>query len=808
MAGGDNVVYLEAGRTSARGAAVLEELESFAGARLMEALRGALDEVDDALFHRAERAGSNNHQESYFVAMRQIRLNRAGIERSFADDIAARFAGLTVSPAKGDAAASSASREAGELELMAEAAVEEDVAVDTLASRLASRHAYVLAQFTTRLDALVGERSVTEDSNPAGPRAVADAFRASLATVEIDIQPRIIVYKLFEKSLLTRYGALCEALNARLLEAGVLPDLRLGVKSSAPAPQDDAPTAGSPHASGGGEPLLEEADGERVLRSLRELIARARGAGQPGTAEAPQDYGPVDDVGDGLADLVSVLSSFQSATARSGASVAVNPQRLKTLVTRGLEKRGSDAGIGRAADDTIDIVSMLFEVILDDDRLHGSIKALIARLQIPVLKVALVDRDFFASRQHPARQLINELARAAVGWNEPEDPASDALYREMTAVVETVIDEFVDDVTVFRDALRDFRHYLEKEEARAQVIEERTRQAAEGKARVEDAREQVRLEIERRLAGDGTPAVVRTLLEEAWFRVLFITAVKEGVDGPLWERQLAVMDRLVWSVSPKVSADDRRRMLNEMPTLLSDLREGLNAIMYNPFEMTRLFGELEAEHLRILAAPPGQAPDATPAAPVPAASAQPPSPDAAEPGDMASAEDSAPAELDPDDGPTATASATGAGRAEHELQPESGEQRLDTAGSGAPAETARDGFRPLDPETWSSGSLAEDAFDSDELVQRLRAIELGTWFELTDTEGRENRAKLSARLNRGRRFVFVNRAGFKVADRPIEALLADLREGRATILDDNTLFDRALESVIGSLRDLRAGQEH
>ncbi|MBO1680858.1 DUF1631 family protein, partial [Bittarella massiliensis (ex Durand et al. 2017)] len=67
----------------------------------------------------------------------------------------------------------------------------------------------------------------------------------------------------------------------------------------------------------------------------------------------------------------------------------------------------------------------------------------------------------------------------------------------------------------------------------------------------------------------------------------------------------------------------------------------------------------------------------------------------------------------------------------------------------------------------------EEVPEHDEFVQRLRELDLGTWFELQDAQGHETRAKLSARLNRGRRFVFVNRAGFKVADRGIATLLAE-----------------------------------
>jgi hypothetical protein len=749
MGAGDNVVYLETGRTSVKGLQLVDRLAAVTAAQLGSALRSALDEVDDALFARAERAGSNADQEIYFVAMRQVRLHRRDLERRFSDHVAARFAALT-------AVATPELREPAaefDLALVDEAQVEEDVAVDTAAARVRGRHAPALAELVARLDRLVGERRVEDANSPLDPGVVVRGFRAALAGIDIDIQPRIILYKLFEKQLLLRYARLCQEANRLLADAGIPADLKAAsTKTASDERRDseaaDGQAAGRELCSEGSDLVgtiagIDETD---ILQTLELLIARAKQARAPvatramATAESGQ--------------IVHVLSSLQQQAAAASTGAAVDANRLKALINRGLARSGAPEHLGPAADDTIDIVSMLFDVILDDRRLHGSIRALISRLQIPVIKAALLDRSIFASRQHPVRQLINELAHAAIGWNEPEDPDGDPLYRKMSAVVSRVIDEFADDARVFETALQDFRLYLERERERARVIEDRTRQAAEGKARVDDAREQVQTEVEQRLSGWEPPPVIRSLLEEAWFKVLFITAVKEGPGSEAWRRQLRVMDQLVWSVAPKTDREQRRRMLAEMPELLHALREGLNGIMFNPFEMTRLFRELEAEHLKCLAE-----------LPVPAPEAQPP--------DMGRApllrdDPQPPAPLRPTDGD----GVAGLGNAE--------------AGAEAPP---------------------EDVPEHDELVQRLRELDLGTWFELQDAQGHETRAKLSARLNRGRRFVFVNRAGFKVADRGIATLLAELRDGRAAILDDNTLFDRALESVIGSLRDLRTGQD-
>jgi len=93
------------------------------------------------------------------------------------------------------------------------------------------------------------------------------------------------------------------------------------------------------------------------------------------------------------------------------------------------------------------------------------------------------------------------------------------------------------------------------------------------------------------------------------------------------------------------------------------------------------------------------------------------------------------------------------------------------------------------------------------LAERLAALDFGTWFELDDSSGQRVRGKLTARLNRGMRFIFVNRAGFKVGERQRDQLIEELKSGRSAILDDNELFDRALESVVANLREMRAARQ-
>src|SRR5690606_33631230 len=112
---------------------------------------------------------------------------------------------------------------------------------------------------------------------------------------------------------------------------------------------------------------------------------------------------------------------------------------------------GKAQSLDRVDDDVISLVSMLFEFILDDEHLPTAVKALVARLQLPVLRVAIADKDFFSLSRHPARRLLNELARATVGWNDQDDLRRDQLYILLENMVGRLLIETSPSAELFDD---------------------------------------------------------------------------------------------------------------------------------------------------------------------------------------------------------------------------------------------------------------------------------------------------------------------------------------------------------------------
>jgi hypothetical protein len=139
----------------------------------------------------------------------------------------------------------------------------------------------------------------------------------------------------------------------------------------------------------------------------------------------------------------------------------------------------------------------------------------------------------------------------------------------------------------------------EREESQLQM--KRVQQELELRERKHSARHLVMEAIEERLSGNGpVPEAISSLMYEGWQQVLLAAYLREGKDGPEWRDAMRTVDRLVWSVQPKIEYEDRRELLRSIPELLRTLREALAQVSYDQRRLARWFRELQALHIAAL----------------------------------------------------------------------------------------------------------------------------------------------------------------------------------------------------------------
>ncbi|WP_437882810.1 DUF1631 domain-containing protein [Pseudomonas sp. LRF_L74] len=730
----------------------LIQLRDKAAQQLKQALQALFDNADDTLFEMADRATSNAEQNAFFEAMRELRLKRRTIERTFLQNVFESFATLNqyqIGAPQLDVAT------AESLSLVNNDDLEENVALDAMVARVMSRDAMAIGHLTTRLNAMITQK-LDDKSNPLGPRCLCEQFVESASCLSVEIRVRLIILKLFEKYVLSDIDQLFSMANEHLIEAGVLPELKSTPARRRTAPGERPAREPAAEGHGGSSAGYAEQDFKEVFGVLQDLLAEVRG-----NALLPRRELPVDALPISSNDLMRLLSHMQQRLpAPSGRESDFDLRdQLQNLLSRASAKSGRARVVGEVDEDVINLVSMLFEFILDDRTLPDSLKALIGRLQIPMLKVAVLDKTFFSRGSHPARRLLNEIASAALGWNNQGDEQRDQLFQHIEQVVQRLLNDFTDDTSVFSDLLAEFLAFTGDERRRSELLEQRTRDAEEGRAKAELARLEVEHALNQRMLGKILPEVVVRLLQEGWSKVMQLACLKFGAGSPEWEANLSVMDDLIWSVEPHEDAEDRLRLLELVPNLLKALREGLAGAAVDPFVTSEFFSQLESVHVqafqrfkRVTPEPQGDTPLVDPLN---------------EHGTVAAVDDSdtlldMPAMIEVVE--EIVLSAPGEKR-EHE------------------AEVA----------------LPHD----DGALQQVDSLRVGSWVEIAEDEEHKLRCKLAAIIKPTSKYIFVNRTGMKVLEKTRMGLAVEFRRGSIRLLDDALLFDRALESVISNLRRLK-----
>ena len=244
---------------------------------------------------------------------------------------------------------------------------------------------------------------------------------------------------------------------------------------------------------------------------------------------------------------------------------------------------------------TIDIVAMLFDFIFDDAHVPVAIKALLSRLQIPVLKVAMLNPGFFADRQHPTRRFLGSISGISIRWGNAVDE-NDLFYRKLAELVERIQNEFEEDIEVFGTVLAELEAFVEENEN----SENRPTQAAASLAmrqeRQADALVQAERELQSFRTGQQIPALLDDFFDKQWMPVLQKIALTNKVGDVEWQAVTETMKDLAWSVEPKKAPSERLKLINLLPNLLSRINAGLDSIEAPAAKRQAFFDELVKYH--------------------------------------------------------------------------------------------------------------------------------------------------------------------------------------------------------------------
>ena len=224
---------------------------------------------------------------------------------------------------------------------------------------------------------------------------------------------------------------------------------------------------------------------------------------------------------------------------------------------------------------TIEIVAMMFQSILTEDRIPAAMRVWFARLQMPVLRVAVSEPDFFATLDHPARRLIDRMGACVMGLDSASRSIGDALEKEIKRVVQ-VVEAYPDTGRrVFQTVLVEFEKFLEHYFKNENEASRRGVSLAEQVEQRETLAIQYTIELRRMLNEVPVQEGVRQFLFQVWADVLATSAVRYGGQSAETKTMKRAAADLIWSASAKVTREERAEVIRRLPPLLKRLREGM-----------------------------------------------------------------------------------------------------------------------------------------------------------------------------------------------------------------------------------------
>ena len=257
------------------------------------------------------------------------------------------------------------------------------------------------------------------------------------------------------------------------------------------------------------------------------------------------------------------------------------------------------ASTGKLDHMVIDVVGSLFDQILSDARVPPQMARQIARLQLPVLRVALNDGTFFSTRRHPVRRFINRIASLACAFEDFDDGPGRQFLMRVGQLVQEIIDGDFDQIDLYTAKLSELERFIE-EQGEGGVEQSGAVSTLASKESELLVQQRYMQQLQAALAPLELPSYLAEFVTQVWSQALVLATRQEGTDADRAKRYRRVGCDLIMSVQPKGSPILRKKFLMQLPPLMKDLNEGMQLIGWPEAAQREFFGKLLPAHAESL----------------------------------------------------------------------------------------------------------------------------------------------------------------------------------------------------------------
>lgn len=570
---------------------------------------------------------------------------------------------------------------------------------------------------------------------PIGPIAIGYAFQDAITQLEITLAEKKLIIKYLLGLLKNSYSSILEKANKVFIQHNILPrltadDVRVRRKKDETkelAKEKRQKLLGITQDKDNAD-INANTISTEIAQFVQQIEAPI-GAEQhfiKGNLNAPHISNKE------LASKISLLKSAPKKEANNNVYFIPDDSKLSLAEQLNIEANLDSVGLGKQESNTIGIMSLLFEDLLNNNSIPGPIKALLQQLRAPLLKAAVQDEMFFGDTENPAQKFFNEIAKSSLSWSPSKNPENDTFYKKMSSLVAKVNTDFEDDYLIFDDAIDDFDSFTEAEEKKTSKIEGRMVDNEVAQARHLTAREIANTHIDEKFVGVKLPSTISNFFHTTWRQVLFFIFNKtHSIDSEEWLDAIEVENSLLANLN---NAEE-----DDIDIFLDILEDKLIESGTQEFEVKKQIAAIKTTML--------------------------------ESNDLTEDE----IELIKNKNPDVS-----------NIYKAEDVSSISSANNNADNNTYN-----------KDDGNSDDKNESNSIIKKLH---VGTWLQKND-QIPPIKIKIAAYIRFNDSYVMVLRNGMKDATFKSSILIQKIQDNEISIMNNTLIFDSALESVIGNIRE-------
>ncbi|MGI9287255.1 MAG: DUF1631 family protein [Pseudomonadales bacterium] len=529
-------------------------------------LRGSLielfDAFDETAFSEAIAAKDNETQILHFDAMRYVRLNKDRFITLFLFQFESSFeAPLVIEPV-----GQHLKPEASSLHNFYELFAKNKATIDPMVAKATMANGDTLEYLQLYFDSMQRLREVDSNGHPLDPVQLTNIFGHACRELTISVEAFFLLLNLWESGVLEKLPSMY-ASTLQILHNSDVASVLNGLAAQNP-------------------------DAENNQSLDTQLLPALQKEQRPFTALDIDNLIPVEGNDNSMqngthisdAELVSKLNTLQAPLAkRLKEQKELQILDIRRVVEKVLEANWASGNAGfltSLQEAAIQSVVFLFDGNINDNELPKEIRGLINQLQIPILKLMLLDNERFKEGNHPAICLLNEVACAGFEWGERADRNDDGFYRELDNIVNSILEQYVDDAYIFTEKLQQLQNFIANPNSNSTSLD----QEVTGKSANAESfsiRQKVGAEILLRIHGNLLPPTILDFIIGKWLAVMTSCLQKYGEESDEWRDTLRTLDDLIDSVNKRDDPQMQAKIREKFPEIRNDMLKGLSRVSTN-----------------------------------------------------------------------------------------------------------------------------------------------------------------------------------------------------------------------------------